>query len=483
MPRVNSSGEQENSTDTPQEIKSIIEERAQFKEERDQYKKLYVDLLSHCRKLELGILGQKRERFVNESQLTLAVLNSLMPQPEVAAEANVKTPVAEHTRQKPTGRKPLPEHLPRVNIEVLPPEVTQQGRDAFVQIGEDITETVEHRPASLVVVRMHKPKFVAKNKENAENIILQAAPLQLPIERGLAGPGLLADTIVKRWQDHLPLHRLERVYGRDGLELARSTICNWHQELSELVNPLLKAMWEDAFDAPYLCADATGVLVQALEKCKNAHFFVVAAPEKHVLFGYSRKHNAKAVDELLSGYEGYLVVDAHSVYDHLFKDGQVLEVACWAHARRYFFKALQSDPNRANDALALIQNLFRIERKHATIQPEARKAVRQNESRPILDAFFAWCDDHAQHVLDETPISSAIRYARNQRLALYRFLEDGRLPIHNNFSERALRREALGRKNWLFVGSDDGGHANATFVSLLASCQLHVSTRRTPSGH
>lgn len=444
------------------------------RQERDQYKKLYVDMLAHCRKLELGIMGQKSERFIgNEAQLTLSVLGSVVQPP--AAPPAEETKIEEHTRKKPTGRKPLPEHLPRVDIEVLPPEVEAQGTDAFEKIGEDVTETIERRPASTLVVRVHRPKFVAKNK--AETVtsatVLQSPPPELPIPRGLAGPALLADTIVKRWQDHLPLHRQERIFGREGLDLARSTICGWHSELMHLVTPVVNAMWTDALTAPYLCTDATGVLVQALEKCRNAHFFVVAAPQKHVLFFYSQKHDSAAVDSILEGYRGYLVADAHSVYDHLYKSGEVVEVACWAHARRYFFKALDSEPQRAREALALIQRVFRLEREIASFAPEVRSAVRAKNAKALVDDFFAWCDTQAMAVLDQTPLSKAINYARNQREALYRFIDDQRLPLHNNFSERALRREALGRKNWLFVGSDEGGDVNATFVSLLASCQLH----------
>src|SRR5262249_4056215 len=191
--------------------------------------------------------------------------------------------VKEHERRKPTGRQPLPEQLPRIEIEIIPPEVQQRGLDAFERIGEETSETVERRPASIVVVRTVRPKYVPK--EDAPHLpkVLQAPAVEMPIPRALAGPGLLADTIVKRWQDHAPLHRMERMYGRDGLPLARSTICGWHQEVATLVAPLLIAMWQDALDSPYLCIDATGVLVQAPRKCRSAHFFVVVAPDNHVL--------------------------------------------------------------------------------------------------------------------------------------------------------------------------------------------------------
>jgi transposase len=460
-----------------QQIAELASDNVRLVTERDGYRKLYLETLELCRKLERGILGQKREKLsAHDEQLAMSLLGLLLGNDSRAANepASVVEEIRAHTRQKPTGRKPLPEDLPRVDLEVVPPEVQRGGLDAFRRIGEDVCETVEYRRASVVVVRMHKPKFVPKDHPRiAETKVLQAESPELPIPRGLAGPGLLAETVVWRWQDHLPLHRMERIFARQGLPLARSTICGWHAELADLVRPLIVAMWGDAFKAPYLCADATGVLVQAKEKCRHGHFFVVAAPETHVIFAYTPKQNADVVGALLAGYKGTLVVDAHAVYNHLFKSGDVIEAGCWAHARRYWWKALTTDPDRAHIALALIGGLFRIERAHGTAPPEQRLAIRKLEAAPIIEKYFAWCDAEAERVLDETPSSKAIGYSRNQRGALSRFLEDGRIPIHNNFSERELRREALGRKNWLFLGTDEAGEVNSIFVTLLASCQLH----------
>jgi len=413
-----------------QQIGKLETERDGIRSERDEYKRHYVLLLEAYRKLEAGLYGQKRERFVGGGeQLTLSLLAMLVgdearestPEPTAAAEQQVEA----HTRRRPTGRKPLPEGLPRIDIEVVPPDVQRQGLDAFERIGEDTSETVERRPSSFVVVRTVRPKYVPKERPRGESgpQVLQAPAPELPIPRSIAGPGLLAETIVRRWQDHLPLYRLESIYEREGLPLARSTICGWHQEVAQLLVPLIIAMWKDAMTSPYLCTDATGVLVQALQKCRRAHFFVVVAPEKHVLFGYSPKHDGKAVDKLLGEYKGFLVADAHSVYNHLYEKGDVVEVGCWAHARRYVFKALETDGPRARHALSLIQSLFLLERAYANATPAEKLRRRQQDARPIVDAFFSWCDEEALKVLDETPISKAIRYARNQRTALQRFLD------------------------------------------------------------
>lgn len=447
--------------------------------ERDAYRTLYLLLREQYEKLKRGLLGQKAERLghgENPAQLTLAMLGLLLGDASAAAPtpAAPEIDVPAHQR-KPAVRRPLPEHLPHVTIEILPPEVEREGRDAFEQIGCESRDVLERRPASVVIVEIQKPKFIRKADQPAggPTQVLVAATPELPIERGVAGPGMLADTVVKRWQDHLPLHRLESIYAREGVEIARSTICRWHETLAELAAPVIAAMRIDARGQPYLCTDATGVLVQAPERCRSGHFWVLVAPGKHVLFEFSARHDSRAVDQLLGGYEGYLVADAHVVYDHLYQSGKVIEVGCWAHTRRYFFAARESDPERATWALERIRDLFLLDRAVARLRRSERQRLRQEQSKPIVDTFFQWCEQHRDQVLDGAPMADAIRYALNQRTALGRFLDDGRLPLSNNISERHLRRQAIGRKNWLFVGSEDGARTNTTFVSLLASCQMH----------
>ncbi len=456
-------------------LEALTARVAQLESERDEYKRLYLATLELCHKLERGLLGQKRERFAPaEAQLTLTgLLQMLVPGAELPVPAP-KTTVPAHERRKPTGRQPLPENLPRVQIEEVPPEVQRQGLDAFFRIGEEVKETIEKRVAGSVVLRTVRGKYVPKQKSENQPMVLQAPAPELPIPGGIAGPNMLAETIVRRFQDHLPLNRQSQIFGREGLHFSKQTIGNWHFQLADLVSPLVDEMWKDArANAPYLCMDATGVLVQAKEECRKAHFFVVVAPQRHVLFGYTKKHDGKAVDALLGSYRGPLVVDAHAVYEHLFEQGRATESGCWAHARRYFFKALLTDDARARRGLELIQALFKVEREYETAPPDVKLQRRQREARAIVETFYTWADAEALTALDATPISKALNYARNQREALSRFLSDGRLPIHNNGSENELRRIAVGRKNWLFVGSDDGGHVNARMVTLLASCAMH----------
>jgi len=466
---------------------ALQSERDTLEDESERYRKLYLKLMEQVALLERGFRGQSSERFTDvDKQMSIFILGQLLGDGEAKTEAEAEVPPesprpkgGSGTSPKPgkPGRRPLPENLPRVDIELVPEEVKRDGLDAFTRVGEEVSETVERRTASLTVVRVIRGKYVRKDRDRDEPTKFLVAPAQdLPIERGLAGPNFLAETVTLRFEDHMPANRLQKRYKREGFDIVRSTLCRMHINLANLCVPLIKSMWADAMEkSAYLCTDATGVRVQAKKKCTHGHFWVVIAPERHVLFRFTHDHNAMAVDSLISvyGYKGVLVSDAHSVYAHLYEDGDIVKAGCWAHCRRYFLKALDSEPERANEALLLIRKLFLLERELKDTKPKQRKAARQQRAGPVVEALYKWCATQADYAIDESPLYRALTYATNQRSALEHFLVDGRIPIHNNDSERELRREAVGRKNWLFVGNDAGAEANTTFVTLLASCQMH----------
>ena len=439
---------------------------------RDQYKALYEQLREDYEKLKQGLLGQKTERITpDDRQLTLALLETLLAQhgaPELVRQERVRA----HERTKPRGPQPLPAHLPRVDVELIPHEVQQQGLEHFRRIGAEVSEVLERRRAASVVVRVIRPKFVAKEAPRQGPVrVLIGEPADRPILRGRAGPGMLADTVVRRWQDHQPLHRLEGIYARDGLPLARSTLCGWHEELAGLARPIVEAMHAEALAQPYLCADATGVLVQAPEKCRHGHFWVLIAPALHVLFRYSATHDRRGrvaaglpgrarrrcAQRLRSPVRGWPRARSRLLGAPAAVLVQVARLGAGAGARG-------PGDDRA---------LFAVERSLVEAPPARRLAVRTETSRPLVQQFFDWCRDLQPTALDATPLAKALGYAIRHRTAFERFLDDGRLPMHNNWSELQLRRQVLGRRNWLFVGSDDGAEVNTVFVSLLASCGLH----------
>lgn len=453
-------------------------ELAKANSERDEYRKLAELLRAEVERLKLGLLGPKRERYVPDpNQLTLGILATALEQTTTSEAKHVDVP-AHKRRASPTGRQIPDANLPQVQVEVLPEEVRREGLDNFERMGEEVSHVKERRAGGIVVVRTVRPKFVRKDRKKEEaTSVMVAPPVELPLDRVSAGPGLLAETVLLRWQFHMPINRQEEWFSREGISLSKSTICEWHMRLAKLCDPLVGAMWKDAVAQALLMVDATGVLVQARQQCRKAHFWVVVSPRRHVLFRYTTRHTKEAVDGMLKGYPGYLVADAHTVYDHLFvgtgADKLATECGCWSHARRYFFKALESAPDKAMTGLLLIRPLFEREREWKLLTPDQRLGLRREHSAVATTKFFEWAEQESKQTLPETPLARAFGYVLNQKEALLQFLNDGSIPIHNNESERQLRREAVGRKMWLFVGSDDGAHANATFVTLLASCQLH----------
>ena len=286
---------------------AVVPQFEKVARERDEYKKLAALLQEANEKLKRGLVGQSAERLPSDdAQLSLAILRlalGVKDDDEAKPPPDEEQTIPEHTRRKPV-RKPIPDSFPRVTIELVPEEVKREGTEAFDRIGEDAREVLERRPASTVAVRLVYPKFVRKGRaQDAPTAVLVAEPAELPIPRGTAGPAMLADTLVRRWGPIISRSTASKgSTPREGLALSKSTLCTWHDQLRELASPLVDAMFTDAKSAPYLCVDATGVLVQAPERCKHGHFWVMVAPGKHVLYKFSQRHNSQAVDALLAGY-------------------------------------------------------------------------------------------------------------------------------------------------------------------------------------
>jgi len=343
-------------------------------------------------------------------------------------------------------------------------------------------------PVRIVIARV---KYRTTSDEGTQTLTTAPMPRRT-FGRCLAAPSLLAKVVVDKFSDGLPLYRQEQRFEREGIDLDRGTMCRWVEDAGMTAGCVVMAMKKEAFETAFCIAtDATGVCIQpepaankARQPCRRGHFFVMLADKDHVLFEYMPRETSAAVAEMFRGYAGYVQADAKSVYDVLFrasepdldqnKDAERYEVGCWSHGRRKFYEAALGKDRVAREALWRIHKLFELERTWSGVPPATRKALRDQHSRPLVDAFFVWAEVEYDKVKDQRGLlRSAFGYVLRQRDALRRFLDDGRLRLDNNGSERELRRIAVGRKAWLFVGSDDHAEAAANLLSLIASCKLH----------
>jgi transposase len=378
-------------------------------------------------------------------------------------------------KRKGHGRRPLPEHLPRQRIEHVPPpgELVCSCGQPMRRFAEDKTEVLEYVPASMVVVEHVRPKYSCPHCQ--DQVVSQPAP-QLPIEQGRPGPGMLAYVLTSKHADHLPLHRLQGILQRYGIRLARSTLCGWVEQAAQALQPIVEEMKRQVLKSPIIQSDDTPVPVLCKGKphTRRGAMWVYLA-QGHVIFEYTPTRAGTGPQNFLSGYQGYLQGDAYRGYDALFTSGKIIEVGCWAHLRRYFVDAQLSEPAYAAQALAWIGQLFKVDRdaREQGLDATARLVLRQQRAGPIVDELRQWIEDLRPRILPKSPLGQALTYAHNQWRALTRFLEDGRLELDNNASERSLRRVAVGRKNWMFAGSDEGARRAAIIYSLVASCCLH----------
>jgi len=454
-------------------IESLADSMVRAQMERDNYKKMYELALFELERYRRGLFGKKAESVPLE-QLRLAFERLIPPIGNADVDDNDDEPqlqggTAHPKHNKLKRRRELPDDLPIVRIEAPHDELANDPQ--YVKIGEDVSEVVEWQRGHFVKVQYVRPKYARRGEP--EGGVIAAPVLERPIPKGLAGPGLLAHVLVSKYADHLPLSRLENIFARQGLPFAKSTMCQWIEGCHELAHGIVTAMWKELLACPYVAVDATGVLVQSKERCKRGHFWVALAPGEHVLYRFTPKHDKEAVRSILGTFKGYIQADAAVVFDFLFRDESRVEVACWAHCRRRFFDAIATDAENAIKAISLVARLYRIDRETAELKAALRTKQRALKATPVVQAFFSLMDQLHLTVLPESPIGKAVTYARNQKLALCRFLEDGRLRLDNNPAELALRHQAIGRKNWLFVASENGATWNTTFVSLIVSCKMH----------
>jgi hypothetical protein len=330
-------------------------------------------------------------------------------------------------------------------------------------------------PASLVVIQEVCQKYACAKG----CAVVTAAKPMAPIDKGLPGPGLLAQVAVSKYGDHLPLHRQEEIFQRQGVELPRQTMCDWMRDCAELVSPLYELMKQRVLGSKAVQTDDTPVPVLDPEwpRTRTGRIWTYVGDDQHpyTVYDYTPTRSRDGPEEFLKTFRGFLQADAYSGYDHFYKEPErgVVEVACWAHARRKFIEAQSSDLMRSMVMLAYIRLLYDVERqaRDEKLDGEARRALRQEKSKPILDDIRAYLEREQPRVLPKSPEAEAIAYTLSNWKALTRYSDDGDLKIDNNGAERSLRGVAVGRKNWMFYGSDKGGQTAAVLTSLIATAQ------------
>jgi transposase len=439
-------------------------------------KQQLIDKLTHELALFRRYLYGRRSEQLDPAQLMLefaswlTAMNAAPPASDAAPPA--ARPRAGH------GRTPLPGFLPRRRVEHALPEAQCTCPECgarLVQIGEETSEQLDYQPASLFVTEHVRGKYACKTCEG--HVVTTAMPAQ-PIDKGRPGPGLLAQVITAKYADHVPLNRQAEIFARHRVTLARQTLCDWVAEGAALLEPLYRDLLENVLASKVIHTDDTPVPVQDRDRRQTRDgrlwVYVGDASPPDIVYDYTATRSRAGPLAVLGAFRGYLQADAYAGYDALYATGRVVEVGCWAHARRHFWDAKAADEARALLALGFIQQLYRVEAEAKDLDAAARGALRQAQAGPVLERFKRWLDEQADGVLPRSPIGEAVHYARAQWPALTRYVEDGDLTIDNNASERALRRVCTGRKNWLFCGSDEGGTRTAILYSIVATCKAHA---------
>lgn len=432
-------------------------------------------LIAKLKRMQFGRKSEKLDLQIEQLELRLEDLQA------DEAETTIKAEQHGGTMRKPPVRKPLPDHLPREERIYPPPEEAcpDCGGD-LRHLGDDISEQLEFIPASFKVIRHVRPKLAC----TCCDCIVQAPAPSRPIERGIAGPGLLAHVLVAKYCDHLPLYRQAVMYAREGVELRRATMADWVGGASCLLAPLVEAIRAHIMAASKLHADDTPVPVLAPGngKTKTGRLWVYVRDDRAagaldapaVWFAYTQNRKGEHPQAHLAGYSGVLQADAYGGYQAIYATGRVHEAACWAHARRKFFELHEARPSAVTaQALRRIGELYAIEANIRGKPPDERHQRRQAESKPLLNAMEAWMRTTMETLSRKSETTAAILYALNRWQALCRYCEDGAIEIDNSAAERALRGVALGRKNYLFAGADSGGERAAAIYSLVETAKLN----------
>jgi transposase len=442
--------------------------------------------IAKLRRMQFGRSSERIGREIEQLELRLEELETGAAEDAVKAEAENGTVPAPNAA-KPR-RKPLPDHLPRLPV-VHEPEnggacTCPACGGAMARLGEDVTEVLDYVPGRFQVIRHVRPKYACK----ACDVITQAAAPPMPTLRSRATPATLAHVLVSKYCDHLPLYRQSEIYARDGLDLDRSTLCDWVAQVTWLLDPIVAAIRRHVFAAEKVHGDDTTVpvLEPGLGRTKTGRLWVYVrddrpycgtAPPAAAYF-YSPDRGAAHPAAHLATFTGFLQADGYAGFEALYDGrrggaGPITEVACWAHCRRKFFDVWESTKSPvAKQALDRIAAFYAIEAK-ARFAPPAERAAHRAETPPLLDAFFDWADETLPKLSTRSALAEAFRYTIKRREALSRFLTDARLEIDNNIAENAMRGIALGRKNYLFAGSDAGGDRAASMYTLAQTAKLN----------
>ena len=428
------------------------------------------------------LYGRKSEKIdPNQLMFDSIILESLKDNaqkpPQIETPAKISKPRNTYNHH---GRVPIPEHLERVEILLDIPEdqkICPETGEPLKVIAVEISEKLEYRPGKLIVNVYKRPQYALPERADSFAGVISASMPEHPIAKCKADVGLLSHLIVSKFADHLPLYRQDGIFEREGVTIPRATQSSWLMQIYENINSIDLALRRAVMEHGVLFTDDTPLPLQVKGngKLKNARLWVYVrggTDPPLTVYDFSIDRSKKRPLEFLKYYRGYVHADAYGGYDELFCKAGIIEVGCWAHARRKFDEAVSSRPKEATDILARIARLYHeAETPSSDMKPEERCHFRQRHATPILDGIFAKLEELRPHTIPSEPLRKAIDYTLNQRKALCRYLEDGRLRPDNNLAENAIRPVTLGRKNWLFVGSERGGRAAALFMSLVKSCK------------